>query len=166
MFSRPVRRAVLSALAAVAVWALARQGPPAQSLVQSVVDGDTIELVGGERVRYVGIDTPEVRRRVGARWVYDPEPLAKEATEANRRLVEGRPVRLEYDVQPRDRYGRLLAYVYVSPPGQGEVMVNARLLEQGYAQPLTIPPNVKHAETFRALAAQAREQRRGLWKGR
>lgn len=127
-------------------------------MVSRVIDGDTVELADGRLVRYVGVDTPEVRRRSETGWVEDPEPFGREATDANRRLVEGKTVRLEYDVQTHDDYGRLLAYVYVD----GE-MVNARLLEDGYAQPLTIPPNVKYAEQFRRLARDAREARRGLW---
>ena len=127
-------------------------------VVRRVIDGDTVELADGRLVRYLGIDTPEVRRRNGAQWVTDPQPFGREATEANRRLVEGKTVRLEYDVQTHDRYGRLLAYVY----HEGQ-MVNAALLEEGYAHLLTIPPNVKYAEQFRALAQHARQAQRGLW---
>ena len=90
--------------------------------------------------------------------------MGREATEFNRRLVEGKAVRLEYDVQTHDRFGRLLAYVYVTPDGEREVMANAELLRVGLAQPLTIPPNVRHAERFRALAEEARRDRRGLWR--
>ena len=72
--------------------------------MQRVIDGDTVQLTDGRLVRYVGIDTPEVRRRVGETWVLDPEPFAEVAMEANRRLVEGRRVRLEYDVQTHDRF--------------------------------------------------------------
>ena len=124
-----------------------------------MIDGDTIELSDGRLVRYIGIDAPEARRRVGGQWIADPEPLAQEATAFNRRQVEGRRVRLEYDAQTHDRFGRLLAYVYV-----GETMVNAALLEAGFAQPLTIPPDVRYAERFRALAAQARAEGRGVWR--
>jgi micrococcal nuclease len=123
-----------------------------------VIDGDTAELADGRLVRYLGIDTPEVRRRRGDRWVVEPEPYGLEAAAANRRLVEGKILQLEYDVQTHDRYGRLLAYVYAD--GQ---MVNAKLLEDGYAQLLTIPPNVKYAELFQRLAATARRNKRGLW---
>ena len=136
-----------------------------------MVDGDTVELADGRLVRYIGIDAPEVRRREGAGWVEDPEPMGREAADFNRRLVEGKPVRLEYDVQTHDRFGRLLAYVYVSasaeggsPPDGHEVMANVELLRAGLAQPLTIPPNARHAERFRALAEAARRDRRGLWK--
>ncbi|MBI1991896.1 MAG: thermonuclease family protein [Candidatus Omnitrophica bacterium] len=131
---------------------------PREAAVRRVIDGDTIELADGQLVRYLGVDTPEVRRRAGRRWVVDPEPFGQAATHANRRLVEGKTVRLEYDVQTHDAYGRLLAYVYV-----GDEMVNAKLLAEGHAQPLTIPPNVRYAERFRALAEEARRARRGLW---
>lgn len=158
--SRTLRRALV-ALVGLLVVGLSRctaSQHPTETVVAHVIDGDTVELSDGRHVRYIGMDTPEVRRRQGERWVVDPEPYAREATEANRRLVEGQRVRLEYDVEPRDRYGRELAYVYV-----GEVMVNAKLVEDGYAQPLTIPPNVKYAERFKQLAAEARQQHRGLW---
>ena len=130
--------------------------------MRRVVDGDTIQLSTGEFVRYIGIDTPELRRREGARWVMDPQPMSQEAAALNRQLVQGKPVRLEYDVQTHDRYGRLLAYVYVSANGK-EMMVNGALLEAGMAQLLTIPPDVKYADRFRELVQQAREANRGLW---
>ena len=128
-------------------------------MVQQVIDGDTVQLGDGQMVRYIGIDAPEVRRHVGGEWVMDPEPFAQAATEANRQLVEGQRVRLEYDAQTHDRYGRLLAYVYV-----GEQMVNEALVADGYAHVLTIPPNVRYAEQFRLLANEARRARRGLWR--
>lgn len=124
------------------------------AVVERAVDGDTIVLVGGERVRYVGMDTPELhhpRKPV--------QPYAREAWIVNRQLVEGRRVRLEFDVQPRDRYGRTLAYVFL----EDGTFVNAELVRQGYAQILTIPPNVKYQDRFLALQREARQQRRGLW---
>ena len=123
-----------------------------------MIDGDTIELKDGRLVRYIGIDTPEVRRKQHGRWVADPEPFGEQATAVNRQLVEGKPVRLEYDVQTHDRYGRLLAYVYV-----GAMMVNEELVRQGFAQPMAIPTNVRYAQRFRTLAREARQARRGLW---
>ncbi len=137
------------------------QGLPKEAVVRRVIDGDTVELADGRLVRYIGIDTPEMRHREGNRWVSAPEPFAQAATEANQRLVEGKTVQLEYDVRTHDRYNRLLAYVYVD----GE-MVNATLLAEGDAQLLTIPPDVKYVERFRTLAARARQQRRGLWSDR
>ena len=124
-----------------------------------VVDGDTIRLTDGTVIRYIGVDTPEVRRREGTQWVSAPEPYGLEATEANRMLVADRTIRLEYDVETHDRYGRVLAYVYTD-----DGMVNAALIEQGYAAPMTIPPNVRHADMLRALGRAARAAKRGLWE--
>jgi len=126
--------------------------------VLRVVDGDTILVsVGGaqERVRYIGVDTPEtVKPRTPVQC------FGKKASAANHRLVDGRDVRLVADVEARDRYGRLLAYVYRASDG---LFVNAALARDGYATVLTIPPNVRFAERFRTLAAQARAAGRGLW---
>jgi micrococcal nuclease len=145
---------------------------PSSATVRRVIDGDTIELSDGQLVRYIGVDTPEVRRQHHGQWIRDPEPFGEEAAEENRRLAEGRRVRLEYDAQTHDRYGRLLAYVYVAEDaegaaagaGRGALMVNAELLRRGVAQLLTIPPNVKYVEQFRAAAREARQARRGLWR--
>ena len=149
----------------VSAWASgnARQGLPERATVRRVVDGDTAELQDGRLVRYIGIDTPEARRKdARGAWVADPQPLSREATEFNRWLVEGRRVRFEYDAQTHDRYRRLLAYLYVESGGR-EVMVNAELLRAGLAQLLTIPPNVKYVERFKASVEEARRRRRGLW---
>jgi micrococcal nuclease len=94
------------------------------------------------------------------------EPGGRAATAVNGRLVGDRPVRLEPDVQLRDRHGRLLAYVWVAGKSGGELMVNAELVRLGYAAVMTVPPNVRHAELFRKLAVEAREHRRGLWADR
>lgn len=126
--------------------------------VTRITDGDTIRvMVGGveEKVRYLGVDTPE-----SVKPGTPVECFAKAASAFNARLVAGRRVRLESDVEARDRYGRLLAYVYRRPDG---LFVNEELVRRGYAQPLTIAPNVRFAERFVRLAAQARERGAGLW---
>ncbi len=124
------------------------------AVVQRVVDGDTVVLTDGERVRYIGVDTPELHHpRKPVQW------YAREAMEFNRKLVEGQKVRLEFDVERRDRYGRLLAYVFL----EDGRFVNAELLKEGYAQLLTIPPNVRYVDLFVGLQRQARENKRGLW---
>jgi micrococcal nuclease len=131
--------------------------------VVRTVDGDTVHVRLADRVekvRYIGIDTPEVHHPTRGE-----EPGGRAATDINRSLVGDRPVRLEPDVQLRDRYGRLLAYVWVKRTDGVEVMVNAEMVRLGYAQVMTIPPNVRHAEMFRKLAAEARENHRGLWAG-
>ena len=119
--------------------------------VVSITDGDTIRVQLGsgreERVRYIGIDTPE-----------RGDCFSRRATSLNARLVADREVRLEPDADERDRYGRLLAYVYA-----GDVFVNRELVRRGVAQPLTVPPNVRHADEFRRLADRARGEGSGLW---
>lgn len=125
-------------------------------LVVRVVDGDTIHVrIGGrvEKVRYIGVNTPELHHPTRRE-----EPGGRQAHAANRRLVEGKRVRLDLDVQSRDRYGRMLAYVWI-----GETMVNAELIRLGFAQVMTVPPNVRHQALFLKLQRAAREAGRGLW---
>ena len=125
-------------------------GQRAKTRVARVVDGDTIVVDGGERVRYVGIDAPETGEA--------PEPLGVEATEMNRRLVEGRDVLLVKDTSDRDRFGRLLRLVYADG-----ILVNAELLREGYSRAVVFPPDDEHAECFAALEEEAKEAGRGMW---
>jgi micrococcal nuclease len=124
--------------------------------VERVVDGDTLVVAGGHRVRLIGVDTPETK---------DPrKPVQCFGQEASAYvsslLREGEGVRLVGDVEERDVYGRTLAYVYRLADG---LFVNAALVREGYAQALTIPPNVAHTDELVALARDARERGRGLW---
>jgi micrococcal nuclease len=126
--------------------------------VARVVDGDTIvvSLDGREEyVRYIGVDTPETVKPDTPVQCYGPR-----ASDLNHRLVEGRTVRLVFDRERRDDYGRLLAYVYV-----GSRFVNAALVRGGYARTLAIPPNTAHAGLFERLAGRAGQAGRGLWGG-
>ena len=125
--------------------------------VERVVDGDTfVATVGGhrERIRIIGVDTPETV--APGRPV---QPYGREASGFAKHELTGRTVSLAGDVEPRDRYGRLLAYVWL-PDG---TFWNALLAAEGYAQQLTIPPNVAYAGLFRDLVAEARRGDRGLW---
>jgi micrococcal nuclease len=158
------RFAPLLLVIAVAVVLLARgHDEPSRSTlgraqVLRVVDGDTIRVrLDGrtERVRYIGIDTPESVKPGTA-----VQCFAKRASAANAALVAGRSVRLVADVEERDRYGRLLAYVYREPDG---AFVNGRLVRDGYARTLPIAPNVAHAHELADLARAARRAGRGLW---
>jgi len=138
-------------------------GAPADAVsarVERVVDGDTfIADVGGraERIRVIGVDTPETV--APGRPV---EYFGKQASTFAKRELTGKTVRLGGDVEPRDRYGRLLAYVWL-PDG---TFWNALLAAEGYAQLITIPPDVTYADLFRRLVAEARSAHRGLWAGR
>ena len=147
---------LLVALLCGATPAVSHASSVAEALVVRVVDGDTIHVRLGDRlekVRYIGVNTPEVHHPSKGE-----EPGGREAHAVNRRLVEGKRVRLELDVQSRDRYGRLLAYVWI-----GDTMINAELVRLGYAQVMTVPPNVRHQALFLKLQRDARQSNRGLW---
>ena len=137
-------------------------------LVSRVVDGDTLKLESGERVRLIGIDTPEMHEsdklyrdsRRTHQDVQSIKELGRQAYEFTRKLVQGKRVSLEFDVEKFDKYKRILAYVYLSD----KTFVNAEIVKQGYASLLTYPPNVKYADLFQKLYQEARENRRGLWR--
>ncbi|MCU0306566.1 MAG: thermonuclease family protein [Thermoleophilia bacterium] len=151
---RDRRRPALGALVAALLLA-GCGGPaaPAGGRVERVLDGDTIVVGGVGTVRYLGIDTPELhhpRKPV--------ERLAGAAMRANARMVGGRWVRLETDREVRDRYGRLLAYVWV-----GGRMANAEMVRRGLAEDFPFAPNTRHAPLFARLERDARRAGRGLW---
>lgn len=124
--------------------------------VLRVVDGDTIVIDykgKEEKVRFIGVDTPETKHPEKGVEFY-----GKEAYQFTKSLLEGEKVSLKFDVQKRDKYGRLLAYVY-----KGDIFVNELLVKEGYARVLTVPPNVKYAEHFLSLERKARAEGKGLW---
>ena len=124
--------------------------------VVRVIDGDAIEVdLDGWRytVRYIGINTPETNRPSRGVEFYGPEASAR-----NRELVEGKTVRMEFDVSSTDRFDRLLGYVYVD-----DEMVNATLISEGFAVASAIPPDTKFADRFENIQMQAMENRRGVW---
>jgi len=123
-------------------------------MVQWVPDGDTVKLVNGEFVRYIGIDTPEFDHDR-----HTAEYFAKEAKGYNQGLVDRKVVRLEFDVEKRDIYKRLLAYVYVD-----DLFVNEQLIKEGYARSLIIPPNIKYKQRFLQLEHEAKADKKGLWQ--
>jgi len=164
-------------------------------IVQNVIDGDTLKLSNGDIIRLIGIDAPESKSNAKAkkdseRTGQDLETITKmgqEATEFVKNFqfavykVEGAEVRLEFDIQKKDKYDRLLAYVFilmkylppeVFPPNEGaeinwknmEIFLNASIVKSGYATPMTIPPNVRHANLFSRLGIEARENNIGLWE--
>jgi micrococcal nuclease len=122
--------------------------PSEIALVTYVVDGDTIELENKTRVRLIGIDTPE-----------RGEPYFAESWEKLKEFVLNKQVRLEKDVSERDRYGRLLRYVFV-----GDTFVNLEMVRQGYAHVYTVPPDVKYQEQLLNAEQEARNAKVGLWK--
>ena len=122
--------------------------------VKRAVDGDTLLLANGERVRLIGVDTPETKHPQKP-----VERFGKEASLFTNKMVEGKQVRLEYDWQRRDKYNRLLAYVYLSDG----TFLNAEIIKQGYGFAYTKYP-FKYLEEFRKYEREARENGRGLWK--
>lgn len=136
--------------------------------VRRVVDGDTLQLETGDRVRLIGIDTPEMHSsdklyRDSQRTKQDAstiQKLGRQSYEFTKNLVEGKRVALEFDVEKYDKYKRILAYVYL----KDGTFVNAEIVKQGYASLMTIPPNIKYEDLFLKLYREARENKRGLWK--
>lgn len=123
-------------------------------IVTRVIDGDTIVIDGNKKIRLIGIDTPET--------VHSSKPVefyGKEASKFTKQMIEGKKIRLEYDVQRTDRYRRTLAYVYL----EDGTFLNAELVKQGYAKISTYPSNVKYVDLFLKLQQDARENNRGLW---
>lgn len=120
-----------------------------------VVDGDTIQIEGGQTVRYIGIDTPET-----VKPATPVQCFGKEASNKNKELVEGKEIEMEKDVSETDRYGRLLRYIYM-----GDVMVNKYLVDEGFAYSSSYPPDVKYQEIFKEAQKAAQEAKKGLWQG-
>ncbi len=121
--------------------------------VSRVIDGDTIEIEGGERVRYIGIDTPET---------VDPRKPVQcfgvEASNKNKELVEGKTVRLEKDTTDRDKYNRLLRYIWV-----GDTFINLEMVKQGFAYSYSYPPDIKYQDQIVAAQQEAEKNKNGLW---
>lgn len=135
--------------------------------ISRVVDGDTVKLSNGQKMRLIGVDTPEVHYsnkllkdsdRTG-RDIKTIQALGRKASDFTKNLCLGKKARLEFDVEKHDRYGRLLGYLYL----EDGTFVNGKILEEGYGQVMTVPPNVKHAEYFLKLQKDARAKRKGLW---
>jgi endonuclease YncB( thermonuclease family) len=121
-------------------------------VVSEVIDGDTIRLNDGRRVRYIGLDAPE-----------EGKCFAEEATAINRDLVLGKEISLEMDVNEMDRFGRYLAYVYVEKEGK-EIFVNEALLKDGAGEFFLDTVNLKHQEDLVKAAEKAHEEKIGLWQ--
>ena len=160
---KPLYIVLALAAAALATWwphGSPGSGGREDAVVTRVVDGDTVKvrMPGGatDTVRYIGMDTPETVKPDTA-----VQCFGKAASAFNKRLVSDEEVTLRTDGEPRDRYGRLLAYVYRRRDG---LFVNAALVRGGFATTLTITPNVAHEALFVALERSARRAQRGLWR--
>jgi micrococcal nuclease len=174
LMAGPIRVAIWAIALSVQITRIAWEAPPRTAVqqptkpqsplpatiptavVKRVIDGDTVELITGEKIRLIGVDTPETK---------DPRKpvqyFGQEATAFTQRLVEGKRVRLEYDQPRQDKYGRTLAYMYL----EDGTFVNAEIITQGYGFAYTRFP-FRYLEEFRTRERQAREAKRGLWDAR
>lgn len=164
--------AILAIVSFPAIECLAAAETLAQ--VKKVIDGDTlkVELAGRkENLRLIGIDAPEIE--INDKALRDSKrsgqdlatinALGRKAKDHLLQLVSpGSKIRIELDVENRDRYGRLLAYVYTD----SGIFINQRMLADGYAYSMNIAPNLRHKEQFRAALDRARKDRRGLWNNK
>lgn len=134
-----------------------------RAVVTRVLDGDTIVVTGGKKVRYIGIDTPELYGST-----QDSECFAREAKSRNEQLILGKPVRLEKDVSEADKYNRLLRYVYIDDPLSSiheDTSINEILVSEGYAFARTYQPDIALQKHLTTLEKEAREKGFGLWGG-
>jgi len=121
--------------------------------VERVIDGDTIELDMGEKVRFIGIDAPEMN---------PAECFGEEASNKNKGLLEGKEIKLEKDISDTDKYGRLLRYVYVTE-NNAEIFINDYLIRNGFANSFSYPPDTKHQKEFQEAEKEAKENKKGFW---
>ncbi len=126
-----------------------------KTTVSRVVDGDTFETIAGDKVRLIGVNTPETVKPNSP-----VEAYGKEASAFTKQALTGKTVYMFQDIENKDKYGRLLRYVFIDGDQQ---MFNERLVRQGYAETMTIPPNVMYQKLFLQANREARENNRGLW---
>lgn len=168
---------------------IAKQPAYRQVTVVKVYDGDTVGLSDGQKVRLIGIDTPEEHdsdklfedARKSGQNIATIKAMGQKAHQFTSRWVLGQTVRLEFDQERRDKYGRLLAYIYMPFPhpslsslpragyivnvdGKKWYFINATIIQAGYATPMAIAPNDKHKAVFQSLYQQAQENHLGLWE--
>lgn len=155
MKKRPFRTSAAIVIWFAALLACAPTGGADWATVKRTTDGDTVLLSDGRKVRYIGIDAPEIDHKQGR-----AEAFGREARRANQRLVADRKIRLETDTEAKDRYGRVLAYVYL-PDG---TMVNAELVRLGLAVVLYKRPNISGFSDLLNVQRQAMKAGRGIWQ--
>jgi len=161
--------------------------------VKEVIDGDTIRLENHKIIRYIGLDTPELREKIKDEWIYSPRPFAEKAKSYNEKLVNGKVIKLKTDIQKIDNFGRILAYVYpvkedfndkntnsllsfwnkikiffnfTNKNYADDKMINVQILEKGYGVIYVCPPNLEHLEDFVKAQKKARKNKRGVWQSR
>lgn len=158
---RPLKRFLGLSLIAVLAFlscsspATSLEAPRRSGLVHWVIDGDTFQLETGERIRLIGVDTPEYQP-----WKKRVQFYGQEASAYSKQILSQKKVWLESDVTKKDKYGRTLAYVYLE---NGD-FVNLRLVEEGYAKAKYYKPNGRHRKIFKDAEKKAKAARKGMWK--
>ncbi len=149
-----LRRLALLVIFSVLLPSLCAASSKSEGVVHWVIDGDTFELKNGQRIRLIGVDSPEYQP-----WKRKPEFYGKEASLYLRHLLNKKKVRLQKDAQAKDNYGRTLAYVYLE---NGE-FVNLLLVQKGYAKAKNYPPNNRYRDLLKKAQQEAKQNKRGLW---
>lgn len=126
--------------------------------VTRVIDGDTFEIEGKIKVRYIGINTPEIYHDTTGKKTGE-QCFANESFLENKKLIEGKIVTLFRDISDRDKYGRLLRYAYID-----DIFINEYLISNGYAKVMIIKPDIKHSLEFKQSEKKAKENNLGIWK--
>lgn len=157
--------AVIVALALL-VFFIPRAPDKQHGKVKDVIDGDTIELLDGRMVRYIGVDAPRIKVQRGGEWMLAPQPFAQEARQFNEALVLNKPIRLEFDVTEKDQFGRVLAYCFVKTEENEitkEVLVNEALLREGLAYVFFDQSNAVHLDDFFQAQHAAQHAQKNIW---
>ena len=136
-------------------------------LITYVADGDTVKLEDGSWVRFIGIDAPEYHEsekllrdaRRANKNIADIKKLGRKSYVFTKKLLANKRVRLEFDIEKRDKYNRLLAYIFL----KDGTFVNAKIIEEGYAQTMNIAPDLKYSDLLKRLQIKAKAEKRGLW---
>lgn len=134
-------------------------------LVTRVIDGDTIEIEGKIKVRYIGVNSPEIYHDSTGKKTGE-QCFANEAYLENKKLVEGKTITLVKDISEKDKYGRLLRYVYLGDPSTSSgqaLFINDYLISNGFAKLMTIKPDIKYSVNFKEAQNKAKENNLGIW---
>lgn len=148
----------LIGLSLILICSCAKEYDYSRIKVVNVIDGDTVRLENGQSLRYIGIDTPEIKIKQNGRFSYKPQPFAIDAKKLNEKLVKNKFVRVEFDVEKTDKYKRLLGYCFIA-----NTLINAKLVEEGFATTYTYPPNVKYTDILISAQKTARKNKKGMW---
>ena len=131
--------------------------------VKQVVEGDLVELFDGRSIRYIGVNSPNIRQRMAGKWIVASEPLSFEAKSFNQGLIQDKKIRLEFDALGEDNFGNTLAYSFLKKDNK-EVFVNSEVIRNGFGLFTVSIPNIKYIEELAEAQREAFQQKRGIWQ--